>query len=284
MAVLRAFVHSVSGGLFPFCAHLKLYGIEASEETPMLDRSVWHSCLTQTFTCLSEAHKWILSASSVCMSDLLQTWLSFCLLDMKTSSCVVELKTDYRCTPTDASSSISIGLLLFMGDGWIISTTMVAGCWFETFFIFPYIGNNHPRGSNHQPDIFTIGGDYSGCITVGLFPQKWWDGLFRLFTVPVFFTKKKVMHWLDPLWIHRIYGSGRPHDAAWAWGNVGVLTEHMGDGWWCISRCINLMIQLHQDLCLWRTQTQEYMAWMVIFNSFVGQTKGIELVIHPTAK
>ena len=33
-----------------------------------------------TLICLSEAYKWNLSASSVCMSDLLQTWLSCVLL------------------------------------------------------------------------------------------------------------------------------------------------------------------------------------------------------------
>ena len=42
----------------------------------------------------------------------------------------------------------------------------IAGWWFGTFFIFPYIGNNHPnwliffRGvqtcSNHQPDCITV--------------------------------------------------------------------------------------------------------------------------------
>ena len=38
-------------------------------------------------------------------------------------------------------------------------TQHISGWWFQTFVIFPYLGNNHPnwlffqRGWNHQPDI-----------------------------------------------------------------------------------------------------------------------------------
>ena len=51
-----------------------------------------------------------------------------------------------------------------VGHGlWNIIAHYPAGWWFGTFFIFPYIGNNHPnwliffqRGSNHQPDGITM--------------------------------------------------------------------------------------------------------------------------------
>ena len=47
-------------------------------------------------------------------------------------------------------------------DNWLI---LIAGCWFGTFVLFPYIGNNNPnwlifflfrRGWNHQPDCMIV--------------------------------------------------------------------------------------------------------------------------------
>ena len=52
-----------------------------------------------------------------------------------------------RLVPRPSNSSV----------GWV--GDIIPGWWFGTFFIFPYIGNNHPNwrsyfseGSNHQPD------------------------------------------------------------------------------------------------------------------------------------
>ena len=89
----------------------------------------------------------------VCLMDSPRWWLSGGFLHAKNGR--------VKLGPWSGSRAWRIEFRAVAGIRHLRWTPDMSGWWFGTFFIFPYVGNNHPnwlrifqRASNHQPDVF----------------------------------------------------------------------------------------------------------------------------------
>ena len=128
----------------------------------------------------------------------------------------------------------------------------ITGWWFGTFFIFPYIGNNHPnwliffqRGSNHQPDKYQ-------------FLKEW--NTFPLPCFPSVELQPEVLGQRTTLKLELLYeakdgdvrGLGDPGWEWWLWHSPTV------DGQVCQIVCV-----FFGELATARSHTLSHSCWII---------------------